>query len=320
MNVLISAIGGDVACAVLRSIKDSSICSKIVGFDIRMNIQGRKYVDVFLTSPPYICEREYKEFLSKVIINEKIDSFLPMTEYEIKWADKNRDFFADKGVKLVINNSKIISIAGSKLETALFLSTNGFDVPKTMALTEITDKEEILKQIGVPFILKMDEGCGSKNIKIIKDTETLNRIDLTEYVGYIVQEYISNEENEYTVGVFSDGRKINSIIFKRRLGFGGMSTEVKTIKDDSITETVHRLAELLELKGAINVQLRKDRDKNFIFEINPRLSSTVGFRNLLGFKDAMWWLQMINNEEVKMEVDIQEGIIGIKTLDEMLLK
>lgn len=320
MNLLVSAIGGDVACATLRSIRGAYHCDKIVGFDVRENIQGRMYVDKFLLAPRYTNETEYKAFLDRVIMEEGISCFWPMTEYEIKWTDVNRDFFERRGIKLLINNSKIIDIAGSKAKTAIFLKENGFDVPDTICINEECTKKDVFEKIGFPLIIKMDDGCGSKNLKIVKTSEEWANINLQEYVGYVAQQYVGDVENEYTVGVFSDGENINSVIFRRKLGLGGMSVEVETVRDDSVTVMIKKLSKLLELKGAINVQLRKVEDKNYIFEINPRISSTVGFRDLLGFKDAVWWLQFINGENIDMDIEVPANIVGIKTLDEMILE
>jgi len=47
----------------------------------------------------------------------------------------------------------------------------------------------------------------------------------------------------------------------------------------------------LELIGAINVQLRMKDNEPYIFEINPRFSSTVGFRHRMGFQDFLWSIE-----------------------------
>jgi carbamoyl-phosphate synthase large subunit len=51
---------------------------------------------------------------------------------------------------------------------------------------------------------------------------------------------------------------------------------------------LRRIADVVELVGAINVQLRVDAEGPKVFEINPRFSSTVGFRDRLGYRDFVW--------------------------------
>ena len=46
----------------------------------------------------------------------------------------------------------------------------------------------------------------------------------------------------------------------------------------------------LNVAGLYNIQLRLTDDGPKIFEINPRVSSTVVFRNKLGFEDFKWWV------------------------------
>ena len=43
--------------------------------------------------------------------------------------------------------------------------------------------------------------------------------------------------------------------------------------------------------GSINLQLRMVEGVPMLFEINPRFSSTVEFRDEFGFKDLIWSLE-----------------------------
>ena len=61
---------------------------------------------------------------------------------------------------------------------------------------------------------------------------------------------------------------------------------------------------LLLIKLSVKVSIPK------IFEINPRISSTVMMRNKIGFKDCLWWVQsrlslpLDNPKEVKVGTKI----------------
>ena len=46
----------------------------------------------------------------------------------------------------------------------------------------------------------------------------------------------------------------------------------------------------------INIQFKIQNNQIKIFDINPRLSSTIKMRDLLGFKDCLWWI----NEKLKI--------------------
>ena len=57
-----------------------------------------------------------------------------------------------------------------------------------------------------------------------------------------------------------------------------------------INNILKALVKKLNFEGSINVQFKIFKNKIKIFEINPRLSSTVYMRDLIGFKDCYWWI------------------------------
>jgi carbamoyl-phosphate synthase large subunit len=59
---------------------------------------------------------------------------------------------------------------------------------------------------------------------------------------------------------------------------------------DNFVEIGIKIAKKLELNGSINIQLRLHEGLPYIFEINPRFSSTVFIRSELGFNDVAWSL------------------------------
>ena len=58
-----------------------------------------------------------------------------------------------------------------------------------------------------------------------------------------------------------------------------------------IEQLLNAVAMYLDLQGCINVQLRMRAGVPYVFEINPRFSSTVRFRHKLGFSDVIWSIQ-----------------------------
>jgi carbamoyl-phosphate synthase large subunit len=52
-----------------------------------------------------------------------------------------------------------------------------------------------------------------------------------------------------------------------------------------------RIAEGLDLRGSMNVQLRLTDEGPRVFEINPRFSSTVLMRHRMGFSDVLWAIE-----------------------------
>ena len=141
-----------------------------------------------------------------------------------------------------------------------------------------------------PCILKSRYGAGSKAVYIVKDQES-GDLYKALFPDFVWQEYISDDDNEYTCGVYgcSDGQ-IRTIIFRRRL-VGGMTGFAELVQNQAIESLCETVATALGLRGSINIQLRLSPRGPIIFEINPRFSSTVVFRHQMGFTDVLWALQ-----------------------------
>ena len=311
-KILVTAIGGDIGSAVVRCLKEEFPEDIIIGCDISRYNQGRDYVDKFFIAPPYSEVKKYCTFIENVCNEENITHFIPITEPEILILDGNRDFFNKYNIKLAINNSFLLDIAMNKYKTATYLLNNNILTPKSWRPSELD------KQFLYPVIVKGEQGCGSKNVRVVNNQgeyiEALKSIK-----NPFIQEYVGNEYEEYTVGIFSDGTVVKSIAFKRKLGYGGMSIHVESVNDEKLNSIAIKTAHLLKLVGCMNIQLRKQNDNYYIFEINPRISSTVGFRHKIGFKDVIWWIRLLDNELGDIRnVKIQENIIGIRTLDEKI--
>ena len=135
----------------------------------------------------------------------------------------------------------------------------------------------------------------------------------------IVQEYVGTTDEEYTMTIFSDGRVVNNIVFKRELGLGSMSRYVELVHSGKCDDIATKIAANLDLKGSINVQMRKRGDEYFVFEINPRISSTIGFRQMIGFNDVEWWIDLVLNNEINSFDVKYDKVIGIRGVEEKII-
>lgn len=311
---LITAIGGDIGSSVARCMWQAYGEGDLVGCDITPYVAGYDYVNGFFLAPPYKEGLRYIEAIYAECIKRDITCIMPMTEGEIRLFDSHRERFHDAGIKLMINDHHILATSFSKYKTAKMVRGLGLPSPRTWYPGEVMDG------LDFPVVIKSDTGCGSRSVKIAYDPPSLES-SLQQTEDGIIQEYIGTEDEEYTAGVFSDGTDILSIAFKRSLGFGGMSVRVERVMDPRIQEICERVAGHLQLRGAINIQMRKQDGDYYVFEINPRISSTVGFRYQLGFKDVEWWLDLLDGKREKIKyVDERTPMVGIRVLGERIFK
>ena len=136
-----------------------------------------------------------------------------------------------------------------------------------------------------------------------------------KYPDYIFQEYI--EGDEYTCGLYGSESDIRTIIFKRELK-GGLTGHGILVEDSKIENLLIKIAQNIKLKGSINVQLRKTKTDAFVFEINPRFSSTVLFRDKLGFHDLIWSLKEACNLPIEEYKPMNKNIEFYKMYDEIV--
>lgn len=307
-KVFITAIGGDVGYGLIKALKKSGYALYIIGCDIKKYNCSCDLVDEFYLSPEYEKEDEWWKFVLKLITNKKIDYFWPVTEPEIRLVDKRKKELCN--VKVIMNESLILEIAMDKWKTAEYLKKAGICTPNTWRGKESCQNK-------YPLIVKENFGCGSHGVKIVNNRNELENA-LNDMWEPIIQEYIGAEKEEYTLTIFSDGSIVNYIAFKRILGFDGMSKFVELANKDEFEKISYKVSELLKLKGSINVQMRKQEEDYYVFEINPRISSTIGFRFLLGFNDAAWWLDLVEGKKIEQYEYPNKKIYGVRSVEEKL--
>lgn len=140
---------------------------------------------------------------------------------------------------------------------------------------------DLLYKNGIPvpqtlgsYISKPREGSGGKDV---------------HYRNEVAQEYLAGKEITCPIYVTKDGEI--RILQLQRILQNGCSVHAKVIDNETVWDVCYRLALLLKFKGAFNIQLMLTKEGPKVFEINPRFSSTVYMRHLLGFKDAVWAYQ-----------------------------
>ena len=304
-KILITAVGGDIGYGLIKAIKAMNNDLHIIGCDIRNYNVSYDMVDEFYICPPYTDEEKWIEFIAG-LLEKDVDYFWPVTEPEMKIVLGNKECFGS--CRIIINEDRILDIAMNKEKTASYLSQNGI-------LTPLTWEKDDKTRYGFPLIVKERYGCGSHGVYVVNDESELY-LAIEHMDDPIVQEYVGDSDEEYTLTIFSDGQVTNYIIFKRELGFGGMSRYVELIHDERVDDLARRIAKIFNLKGSLNVQMRKKDSEYCVFEINPRISSTIGFRYRLGFNDAAWWIDIIEGKNIPCFEQPQGKVYGVRSVEE----
>ncbi|MCP4216751.1 MAG: ATP-grasp domain-containing protein [bacterium] len=318
MNILITAVGGDLGQSAIKCLRDLTPAPTLIGCDMNPYAAGRAVVDTFLTAPPVRDKKRYLDFLRTTCETHNIDYVFPMSDIEIIFYNAHRETFKSFPAVFIVNEASIIETFMDKYHTIKFFESHSIACPKTYR-QEKPDRPLEHPPFGVefPFILKPRRGSGSMKMYKITDAEEMN-FYLKRSTDMVIQEYIPGEDNEYTSGLFSNGEKHFHITFKRQLAPGGFSQQVELVKNPVIDEFLDTLARALNFRGSVNVQFRLTERGCMPFEINPRFSSTVYFRHMFGFTDILWSLAMEEGKDITYRPVYNKGI-GVKKHEEVLL-
>ncbi len=293
LNILITALGGDIGGNILNILlqqKDVHIC--VIGTDIRENVFSMDKVDKFY-KVHRIDHLEFNQQILQIVEENDIDIIIPVSENEIIWFNENRDLFKHLKLEILINNPKIINTFLNKLDTSIELTKIDVLTPKTFLFSNYTN------QLKFPLILKSIYSINSKDIYIIANQNQLDylKISIENHDAYIIQKYIGSLDDEYTTTVYKDKNRLEVITFKRNLT-GGMTSFATICNEEIITDYAKKIAESFDLHGSINIQSRKVDNQFYIFEINPRFSSTVFIRDHFGFQDVLWWINSASENTI----------------------
>lgn len=281
-NILVTGCGGDIGQSIGKILKASFLFANVIGCDMTDEHASIFIYDKFIRIP--CCNTpNYIASLEAIILQESIDIVLPISEPELRLLSKKKIESSFLNKVLICANLEAMEIGFDKYATAKFLEAALLPFPQTDLISKIV--EPIF-----PLVLKSRSGAGSKSIFIANEKIEFEFYK-KKYPDFIAQEFLENANEEYTCGVFKSLKgEIRTIVYKRKLvdsysGFGVV------IENEAIQKLLISIAKGLNLRGSINVQLRLSAKGPCVFEINPRFSSTVMFRHLMGFEDIIWSVQ-----------------------------
>jgi carbamoyl-phosphate synthase large subunit len=290
-KILITGIGGDIAQGVATIFRESRPDVQLIGVDVHTQHGGHLFVDQFALVPSASAP-DYLDTIKAIVRKHSVDVVIPMSEPEL---GASRPFAElAPGVKWITAGDRVVGAGLDKLETMHALTGLGVPVPWTKPVSEG-------RPIAYPCILKSRYGSGSRAVFTVANDEDVDYL-VKRYPDAIFQELLEPADREVTCAVYRrrDG-EVTSLLMLRRLT-GGFTGWAKVIKDEETTRMCEVIAQGLDLRGSMNIQLRLTDKGPRVFEINPRFSSTVLMRHRIGFSDVLWALDEAEGESISFPV------------------
>jgi carbamoyl-phosphate synthase large subunit len=278
MNVLITAIGGDIAQTVLKVIRAAYPEARIFGTEIQSDNIGPLLADEFFLVPRAV-EAGYLDVMADIVQRKSIDIVLPINEAEIMRWIKDVPPTSLLDMRTVRCRGLNLLRCFDKYSLNVALRDAGIQAPWSSLPGAA--------RVPLPCVFKHRMGSGSKGMAIIRDSVDFKYFT-TKSDGMFFQALLEPGGEEYTCGVYRSKSKEMAIVPLRRHLQGGLTGRAEIVADDEIIDYCRKVVDVLDLYGSINIQLIKTADGPQLFEINPRFSSTAGFRHHIGFHDIIW--------------------------------
>ena len=264
-KIIISGLGGSLFPYLHHKLKSNY---ELFYVDLDSEL-SKIYKDYNFFPAPPVIDVSYISFIENLIHKLKIDIYIPLIDEEIKKAHQIKKLFPN--LLLIAPSLQFSQMCLNKEKLMKKLSDLNISAIKTILGNELNNDEDY------PVFVKPKYGRGSRGIRIINSLKEFKAYLLLERYKadeVIVQEYIKG--TEYTVGVLTNNKnQILSISSKRVISKKGITIHAVTEDNDLIENVVLKINENLKPCGPYNVQLFIDHDDNiYIFEINPRFSTT----------------------------------------------
>lgn len=307
-KVLITGCAGDIAIAISRILREAQIFEEIWGCDINPTGACEYYFDKCLKVSPAKSNTWFTEF-EGIVLNNDFDLVIPTVEHEL--AELIR--FDVTHLNLMMVAKDILACCLDKYKTAQFLNDNSLGVANTKLLTDSSFDADAL-------IIKPRSGRGSQGLHIVKTVDEFNFVKAKlENDHWVSQKLLKPAAEEYTCGVFRSSSGIIRTIVMRRTLKNGMTGSGTVEKNAQIDQLLNQTANAFGLIGAFNIQCILTEDGPIIFEINPRFSSTVRFRHLLGYNDLIWSILDRCNMDLPPYIGPKAGTRFVRAHEEILL-
>lgn len=257
-----------------------------------------------------VCNPErYDETVScvrELLKTRRYDLVLPLVDFSAKILSTNKAEFSNYS-KVASNDKEVFDKSQDKLSVMMECMSNGIPCPRTAI--NIKSFEDILNSdLVFPIIIKPRRECGASGFIYIKD-----EVELQEYImgsdisleDYVIQELIPQDDLNLSCNLFIDnnGEVKSCFIYASHRWFpleGGTGTFNTTIYREDVKETCIKLAKLMNLRGAVGVDLIHDPRDNVakVLEINPRIMACAQ----IGFDAGVNQAQQILENELGHEV------------------
>ena len=288
-TVLITGAGGPAIPTIIENLRKKIPNIRIIAGDMSRYAVGFHYADLGVVLPAGEDEK-FLPFVKEVVNNQGVSIIISVVDEELI----KLGTLECESLKVIQPNNDFIELCLNKINLFDRLKKLNIPVPIT-----IKASNRVLHELLFPVIIKPIIGRGSRGIAIAWTEDELEKKLLrSEYKveDLLIQEYIQGEEYTISVVAWRDNI-IRAIVPKHVLVKQGVTKLAKTEKNSIISDYCEVMHNALNPRGPYNVQLILDKSsgKPYLFEINPRYSTTATLTIASGVDEVAGIIEYIQN-------------------------
>lgn len=303
---MVTGVGAIIGYGLLRSLRSARPDVRLIGADIYPDAVGQAWCDAF-EQAPFTASQNYLDWLQEVVEKHGVDLLIPGIEQDLYRFSDDRNRLDGYKCKVVLNTARLIELSRDKWAMHQELAAMGD--PARIPSYLSGDYATLGTQLGLPFLLKPRRSYSSKGMVRVTCQKDFDAH--ADRIGdhLMVQPIVGSDDEEYTVGVFGDGRGgiSASITLRRRLALDGSTAKAWVRKEPSLDDAVSRLCAHFQPVGPTNLQFRRDGDNWKLLEINPRISSTSSIRSAFGYNEAAMSMAYFLEGKTPSQPELQGG-------------
>jgi len=315
-RILVSGASGIVGYGILRSLRLAEKKLHLIGSSIYEDSVAPAFCDTFELAPK-TDDPSYLPWLCDCIRSGGIDLIIPGIEIDMhQWARHTTEI-ESHGARAMLNNPSLIALCKDKwrffqdLQSAVL----GCEIESVLEGTY----EELESRFGRPFLLKPRRGFGSKGIVRVDGKHVFAKHAAEVGATLMAQPIIGDDENEFTVSAFCDGRGgyCAAMSLRRKLSKDGFTEKAEVVENGQFSAVIEALCKRYLPVGPTNFQFRTAGEDLKLLEINPRISSSTAIRAAFGYNESLMSVDYYLDGRAPIQPTIRRGK-AIRYIDEFI--
>ena len=307
LNILVLAVGSPLGQSIVKALKVSRLPLDIHVADISDFAAGLYFNGVTHVILPAVKDPNFFECLRAYIHKNKIQAIFPVIAPEHEFFSKNVDYFRNAGVEVLSCAPDVYHLCSDKYTSMVELRRMGIAAPDTSLCSTDEEVEQFLVKNSFPVFIKPRSGASSADIFKVHERDRLFAILGAFPRDYFIIQAFLDDARDFTAGVYvsRDRSFQETFIIERELKFG-LSYRGIIFEDKILSNYCLKIAEVIGSYYSINIQFKIVGGQPYVYEINPRLSSTTCVRAHFGFNEPDMILHEI------------QGLLGSYLIDKRL--